>query len=218
MSDNGFHIIACATVAEELRQLGIGEESMTVLEFGLHAYPDRLKERLQEAVDGVPGDCDVLLGYGLCSYAVVGLRSEAHRLVIPKVDDCIALFLGSRSEHLARLAEAPGTYYLTKGWVEAQWDTLGEYARLVEKYGEKRAMKVAEALYRNYTQIVLINTGNYRIEEYRDFAREMARFLELEFRELPGSNRLLEKMLAGEWEPDFLVVPQGTAVQLEPFQ
>jgi hypothetical protein len=218
MRQTSYHIIACATVAEELKQLGVPEDSMTVLEFGLHVYPDRLKERLQEAVDSVRGDCDILLGYGLCSNAVVGLNSGSHRLVVPRVDDCIALFLGSREEHLARLSEAPGTYYLTKGWVEAQWETLAEYARLVEKYGEKRARKVAEVMYKNYTRIVLINTGNYRMDDFRDFARAMADFLDLEYVEIPGSNRMLEKMLAGDWEPEFLVVPPGTPVDLAPFE
>jgi Protein of unknown function (DUF1638) len=218
MSDNGYHIISCATVAEELKQLGVSEEDLTVLEFGLHVFPDQLKERLQEAVDAVPGDCDILLGYGLCSYAVVGLHSDSHRLIIPRIDDCIALFLGSREDHLSRLAEAPGTYYLTKGWVEAQWDTIEEYARLVERYGENRAKKVAEVMYKNYTQVVLINTGNYRIDDYRDFARAMADFLDLEYREIPGSNRMLEKLLSGDWEPEFLVVPPGTPVDLAPFQ
>lgn len=212
--DESTHIIACATVAEELKQLGVREEQITVLEFGLHVYPDQLKVRLQEAVDAVPGEGDILLGYGLCSYAVVGLKSKTHRMVIPRVDDCIALFLGSRKEHLDRLAEAPGTYYLTKGWVEAQKETIDEYARLCEKYGEERANRVARLLYKNYTQIVLIDTGNYKMDEYRDFARLMAYFLDLEYVEIPGSNRLLEKMLAGEWEPEFVVVPPGIHVDL----
>lgn len=215
---DGYHIISCATVAEELRHLGVPEERLTVLEFGLHIVPDQLKERLQETIDAVPGDGDILLGYGLCSYAVAGLRSDRHRLVIPRVDDCIALFLGSRAEHLERLAQAPGTYYLTKGWVEAQWDTIAEYGRLVEKYGEKRASRVAEAMYKNYTQVVLIDTGNYRMDEYREFARAMADFLGLEFVEIPGSNRLLEMMLSGEWEAEFLVVPPGTPVDPEEMQ
>jgi hypothetical protein len=218
MINDDYHVIACATVAEELRQLDLPEERLTVLEFGLHVYPDQLKERIQASIDAVPGDCDILLGYGLCSYAVVGLESSSHRLVIPKIDDCIALFLGSREEHLARLAEAPGTYYFTKGWVEAQVETLQEHARLCEKYGVERANKVARLLYKNYTQIVLIDTGNYKMDDYRAFAKAMADFLDLEFKEIPGSNRLLEKMLAGEWEPEFLVVPAGAPVALEPFQ
>lgn len=211
------HLIACATVAEELKRLGVGEERMTILEFGLHVYPEELKKRLQQAIDEVPGRCDVLLGYGLCSYAVVGLRSEAHRLVIPLIDDCIALFLGSHAEHRRLQAAEPGTYFLTKGWVEAQEGALVEYERIRERYGQERALKVARTLFGNYTRIALINTGNYRIEDYRDFGRAMADFLGLRFDELPGSNRMLEKMLDGAWDEEFGVFPAGEPVPLEPF-
>jgi hypothetical protein len=213
----GAHIISCATVAEELRQLGVAEERLTVLEFGLHVYPEELKKRLQQAVDEVPGDCDILLGYGLCSYAVVGLESDTHRLVIPLIDDCIALFLGSREEHKRMAADEPGTYFLTKGWVEAQESALEEYQRILDKYGEARALKLARAMYGNYTRIALINTGNYKIDDYRDFAHAMADFLELRFEELPGSNRMLLKLLAGDWDDEFLVVEPGTPVALDPF-
>jgi len=212
------HIISCATVAEELKRLGVTDERMTVLEFGLHVYPEELKKRLQEAIDAVPGDCDILLGYGLCSYAVVGLLSETHRLVIPVIDDCIALFLGSRAEHKRMQADEPGTYFLTKGWVEAQEGALVEYARIRDKYGEERANKVARVMYANYTRIALINTGNYNIDVYRDFAQAMAAFLDLRFEELAGSNRMLLKMLDGDWDEEFLVVPTGSPVTVEPFQ
>jgi len=213
----GAHIISCATVAEELKQLGVPEERLTILEFGLHVYPEDLKKRLQEALDTIAGDCDILLGYGLCSYAVVGLESKSHRLVIPLIDDCIALFLGSRSEHKRMLALEPGTYFLTKGWVEAQESALTEYQRIVDKYGEERALRVARAMFGNYTRVALINTGNYKIDDYREFGMAMADFLELGFDELPGSNRMLLKMLDGDWDEEFLVVPPGTPVALDPF-
>ena len=211
------HIISCATVAEELRQLGVNEDGMTVLEFGLHVYPEELKTRLQETMDGIPGEGDILLGYGLCSYAVAGLKSETHRLIIPLIDDCIALFLGSRAEHKRMMAEEPGTYFLTKGWVEAQEGALAEYGRISERYGEKRALKVARTMFGNYTRVALINTGNYNIDIYRDFARAMADFLQLRFEELPGSNRMLLMMLAGDWEGEFLVVDPGTPIPAEAF-
>ena len=212
------HIIACATVAEELRLLGVPEERLTVLEFGLHVYPEELKTRLQEAIDLVPGDCDILLGYGLCSYATVGLRSDSHRLVVPLIDDCIALFLGSREEHRRLQAEEPGTYFLTKGWVEAQEGALTEYVRIRDRYGEERALKVARVMFGNYTRIALIDTGNYRLEDYRDFARAMADFLSLRFDEIAGSNRMLLAMLDGDWEDEFLIVEPGDEIALEPFK
>jgi hypothetical protein len=210
-------LISCATVAEELRQLGVSEDELITLEFGLHAEPDRLREQLQSRINGIEGDADILLGYGLCSYAVVGLVSESHRLVIPRVDDCIALFLGSKREQMRRLSEEPGTYFLTKGWIEALDTTYAEFQRLKEKYGEKKAIFFTKRLLANYKRLALINTGNYRMEHFRTFARFMAAVLDLRFEEIPGSNRLLLKMLGSEWDSEFLVVEPGVEVQVSAF-
>lgn len=213
----GAKIIACATVAEELRHLGVAEESLKVLDFGLHVFPDQLKETLQAEIDATSGDCDILLGYGLCSNALLGLSSSTHRLVVPRVDDCIALFLGSRSEHLRQLAEQPGTYYLTKGWVEAADVPYYEYQRMTEKYGEERARKVSRIMLANYTRVLLVDTGNYRIDEYREFARNMADLFELDFEEVEGSNRMLIKLLEGDWDGEFVVVEPGHEFSLADF-
>ncbi len=210
-------IVACATVAEELRQLGVDESMLTVLDFGLHINPEELKTALQAAIADTTGDVDILLGYGLCSNAIVGLKSECHRLVVPRVDDCIALFLGSKNEHLRHLAEEPGTYFLTKGWVEAADHPYQEYLRLVDRYGEERALQVSRVLLANYTRVALINTGNYHMDEYRTFARNMAAMFELKYEELPGSNRLLLKMLNGEWDGEFIVAEPGENISLGDF-
>lgn len=210
-------IIACATVAEELGRLGVNPEKMTVLEFGLHLDPERLRETLQAEIDSVGGDGDILLGYGLCSYAVAGIESGRHRLVIPKVQDCISLFLGSEAERMAVLEREPGTYFLTKGWIEASQGAIEEYARLCERYGEARARRVAKAMLANYTRLALINTGNYHLDDYREFARAEAELLELSYEEIPGSNRLLLKLLAGDWDSEFVVVESGSVVQAEAF-
>lgn len=210
----GVCIIACATVAEELGRLGVPDDRMTVLEFGLHMDPDELRRTLQSTIDGLEGNDDIMLGYGLCSFAVVGLNSGSHRLIIPMVQDCISLFLGSEEARMAMLEEEPGTYFLTKGWIEASDSAYQEYVRLKERYGEQRARRVARAMMANYTRLVLIDTGNYQMDEYRTFARAQAELLELEFEEMPGSNRLLEKMLSGDWEFEFQVVPPGGTVAM----
>ena len=204
-------------MAEELRHLGVEEERLTVLDFGLHLYPDRLREALREEIDATPGDCDILLGYGLCSNALTGVSSNAHRLVVPRIDDCIALFLGSRDEHLRQLKEQPGTYFLTKGWVEAADLPYHEYIRMVEKYGEEKARRVSSIMMANYTRVLLIDTGNYRIEEYREFAKEMADLFSLRFEEAAGSNRLLEMLLAGGWGDEFIVAEPGREFVLADF-
>lgn len=197
--------------------MGADPDRLVELEFGLHVHPERLHEELQRRINEVPDDGDIVLGYGLCSHAVAGLRSPRHRLIIPRVDDCIALFLGSREEHLRRMREEPGTYYLTKGWIRAAEYPLRDYARLEERYGRDKAMRVAKAMMANYRRVVLINTGNYALEECREAARSMAEALGLQYQELPGSNRMLRMMLDGEWNREFLVVERGTEIASDMF-
>jgi hypothetical protein len=69
----------------------------------------------------------------------------------------------------------------------------------------------------NYKRVALINTGNYLIEQHRDFARGMAEAFDLRFEEIPGSNRLLLKMLQAEWDGEFLVIDPGVEVTLSDF-
>ena len=217
MGGNGKKIIACATVAEELRLMGVLEEELLELEFGLHVYPEKLRETLQREIDAVPGDGDIVLGYGLCSNAAVGLVSQHHRIIIPRVDDCIALFLGSRQEHLRRLREEPGTYFLTKGWIKAAELPLNDFIRLVEKYGEEKALRVTKVMMANYKRVVLINTGNYLLDEFQAAARSMADTLELNYEEIPGSNRMLRAMLDGAWNSEYIVVEPGEETTLAMF-
>jgi hypothetical protein len=217
MNRDGRKIIACATVVEELRRMGIPEEDLTELDFGLHVFPEKLRESLQQQIDVQSGDGDIVLGYGLCSNAVVGLCSESHRLIVPRIDDCISLFLGSKKEYLRRLKEEPGTYFLTKGWIEASDLPYYEYLRLADKYGEEKAMRVVKAMLANYTRMVLINTGNYHLDECRDTVRGMAEVLELRYEEIPGSNRMLKMMLEGDWNSEFIVVEPGEEITLSHF-
>ena len=136
-------VLACATVVEEMLPLMPEGMEHRVLEFGLHAYPDKLRSTLQTNIDELvqahPGeDVTILLGYGLCSQAMVGIEACACTLVVPRVDDCIAIFLGSRAAYNTQAGSEPGTYYLTKGWVEVGETPFSEHQRTVEKFGEQR--------------------------------------------------------------------------------
>src|SRR4030065_1643035 len=117
--------------------------SHEVLDFGLHTNPKSLKRALQNAINSsAPGIETILLGYGLCSQAVVGLRSGSRTLIIPRVDDCIAIFLGSAAEYHKQYDTVPGTYYFTKGWIESNDTPFSEYDTLVGRYGEQIAHRV----------------------------------------------------------------------------
>jgi hypothetical protein len=210
-------VIACATVIEEMAPRMPAEMPRQVLDFGLHLRPGTLTAALQAAIDDSPDLDAVLLGYGLCSRAVVGLRATHCRLVMPKVDDCIAIFLGSRGEYERQARGEPGTYYLTKGWIEVGDSPFDEVDRLAQKYGREKATRMIGLMLRNYTRLALIDTGGQDLDRYREYAKAAAERFGLRFEEIPGSPTLVEKLLAGPWDDDFVIVERGGEVRYESF-
>jgi hypothetical protein len=77
-------VIACTTAIEEMLPL-LPDVDYRVLDFGQHVNPEALKRALQQAVDAWATSAEaILLGYGLCSQAVVGLRADDCTLVVPR--------------------------------------------------------------------------------------------------------------------------------------
>ena len=219
-------VIACATVIEEMLPMMPPDMEHHVLEFGLHAYPAKLRETVQAEIDAVvtahvcehPGEeLTILLGYGLCSQALVGVEARGCTLVAPRVDDCIAIFLGSRSAYHAQAGAEPGTYYLTKGWVEVGETPFSEHERAVRRFGEARAERIFKIMMANYKRLALINTGNYDIDRYRDYARRTAERFNLRYEEIEGSDAMVRKLLFGPWNGEFIVLPPGGTFTLEQY-
>jgi len=212
-------IIACAAVFEEILPfLRTGIVCQT-LDFGLHLRPSNLKMALQEAIDASADDADtIIVGYGLCSNGAVGLKApKASTLVIPRVHDCIAIFLGSHDSYKQRLREEAGTFFLAKGFIEAGDTPLDEYRRTVERYGKERADRVMKTMFAHYTRLLFIATANGDLSKYREHARQMARQFELRYEEIKGSNTMIKKMICGPWDRDFIVVKPNETVTLDQF-
>ncbi len=212
-------LIACAAVIEEMLPLMPSRMSHEVLDFGLHTDPESLKRALQNAIDSSAPDIQtILLGYGLCSQAVVGLRSGRRTLVIPRVDDCIAIFLGSTVEYQKQYRSVPGTYYLTKGWIEFGDTPFSEYDILVRRYGKQIAQRIVDRLLKNYTRLAFIGTGSNELENCREHARSMAKQFGLRYEEIEGSDVIIKKMLYGPWNDEFVIVPPGKTVSFFHFR
>ena len=211
-------VIACATVIEEMLPLLPADVPYEGLDFGLHINPRELKKTLQKKIDQASQEADVLLlGYGLCSMAVVDLHATTATLVIPRTDDCIAIFLGSCHAYRDQAKKEPGTYYLTKGWIEAGDTPFEPHQKLVEKYGEETAEYVTRLMLKNYKRLAFINTGQYEIERYQAYSRRTAERFGLRFEELEGSPNLVRKMIFGPWDDEFVVISPGETISYRHF-
>lgn len=211
-------VIACETVIEEMLPFLPKDVPHEVLDFGLHINPAELKKILQEKIDEASQHAEVLLlGYGLCSMAVVGLTATTATLVIPRTDDCIAIFLGSCAAYKEQSRKEPGTYYLTKGWIEVGDTPFEEHKKLSDKFGKEKAGRMTKLLLKNYKRLAFINTGQYEIERYRAYSKKTADEFDLRFEEIEGSSALVQKLLFGPWNDEFVVVSPGKTITYQHF-
>jgi len=215
-------IIACGSIRPELEMLADGQEEieMRFLPQNLHRIPEKLTAVLQKALDETGEDAsEIVLGYGLCSNGVVGLKAPRQGLLIPRVHDCIAFYLGSHQAYQKVFSQKPGTYHLTRSWIDNQTDPLGlmrnEYTRRV---GPELAEETIRTEIRNYRYISYVSTIAGDSEKYRTCARKNAEFFGKEFIEYPGSDQYFRKILYGPYqEPDFIRIEPGAIVKQKDF-
>ena len=214
MAKNRTKIIACQTVGEELKTILPADYEMELLDYALHNVPKNLHIQLQAAIDRTPSDFDtILIGYGMCANAIIGIKSRSFKLVIPKADDCITIFLGSKKEYIKQIKSEPGTFYLTKGWIECGEDPYTEYCAMREKYGEEKAYRITKRYIENYTRLALITSEKFDSEAYRKYAKMVADHFDLNYEEILGSSKFLDDFIHGNWEKEFVIVPPGQEVE-----
>ena len=231
------YAIACEVITRECFRAAANSPhvvTLSIQEFGLHERPDDLRAALQAEIDQATGYDYVLLGYGLCSRGTADLVARETPVVIPRAHDCIALLLGSHERYQTEFAGHPGTYYYSPGWIERKEGEVTQggiqivkdrqaeerFKEYVEKYGEGNARFLIEQETQwlaNYNRAVFLNMGLGDIDYYRRFTQQVAESHGWSYEELAGDTRLIDRLLAGNWdslprsvgESEFLIVRPG---------
>jgi len=212
-------VLACAVMEQEIRRFQNGRVDFKFFDYGLHRTPESMSKVLQMEIDQVhEGEYDgIVLGYGLCSNGVAGICAHKFSMIVPRIHDCISLFLGSPESYQEQSKQHPGTYYLTPGWIEKGETPISKFNFYAQSYGEETARWVLHEEMKNYTRILLINTGVYEIEPYQKIARQNAEFLAISYQELRGSPIFFKTLVEGPWRKDFLVMERGHSIRQEMF-
>ncbi len=198
---------------------------------GEHNEPEMLRRKLQAEIDGAAGEDlaydAILLAYGLCGNATLGLAAREIPLVLPRAHDCTALFLGSKERFRQYFEANPSKEWASVGYAERSGGALaGPDARkwlsggmsheaLVAQYGEENAQYILDALgpKHNDGEIYFVDVPETRIPGAIARIKEEAAAQSRTVTELPGSIRLIEMLLSGDWpEDEFLVVPPGHGI------
>ena len=212
-------VITCSIMKEELLRFQTEGTSLVFLEQSLHRTPEKMKPAIQDEINKAEQrDIDaIILGYGLCSNGALGIKANGHPLIIPRVHDCIAMFLGSPEKYMEEHRKEPGTYYLTKGWIEEGKSPLGVYEEYCRRFPKETAEWVIREELKNYTRIALVVTELGVSDAHRQHAQENARFFNLRYEEMRGSLAFFEKMLRGPWDKDFILLQPGQEATQEMF-
>lgn len=230
-----FKVLCCEVFTRELESIAAVCPNSLDIEFlpkGLHDLgQEKMLARMQKVVDESSGKGfdAILLVYGLCNNGTSGLVARDTTLVLPRAHDCITLFLGGRTKYTEQFNSHPGTYYRTTGWIEHESaDGAGDetiqqklglfmkYEELVEKYGEDNAKYIQETMgsgVEHYDRIAFIRMGVPGEGPFIEQSKQEAVEKGWQFELVEGSMTLLERLAAGVWNADFLIVDPGQAIK-----
>lgn len=208
---HAIHIVACETLKPELelvmRSLNCAYPVAWVPS-GKHIWPAKLRTAVQETLDSLGDEYQtVLLVLGFCGNAMVGIESRERTLVLPRCADCIPLFLGSGKK---RDECGAATYFFTRGYLQSETNFISDYENMVKKYGAEKSAWLIREMMANYKTIAVIDTGAFNAADLVRDIEPFAAMLGIPVSIVPGSLRLIEGLIAGNWSPDeYLVIPPG---------
>ncbi|NLZ54713.1 MAG: DUF1638 domain-containing protein [Thermoanaerobacteraceae bacterium] len=207
-------IIACETLKDELNT-AINNTGCRLpiiwIDSKYHIEPGGLRKKLQQEIDSVNNADKILLAFGCCGNAMIGIKASTADLIIPKTDDCISMVLSKQGEKFKR---AKKTYFLTKGWIESSRSLAAEYQRAVERYGKEKSEKIFKFMLNSYKYLMLIDTRAYDVEKYKSKAEKIAQITNMELIIEKGSLWFLEKLLTGPHDENFCIIPKGQEVKI----
>ncbi|WP_094603492.1 hypothetical protein SPSIL_010730 [Sporomusa silvacetica DSM 10669] len=212
-------IIACEVMKEELRGIEAKQDiEFEFISMGLHLHPKKLNSELQRLLDQSIGYERIILAFGLCGGAVRDLQASDSPLIIPRVHDCIPVLLGSRKRYEQLSKEEKGTFYLSCGWMITEKNILSEHQRIIDKFGEKKAVRILSQMYDSYQRVLFIHTG---CQEEADSLREshkIAELLNLRHETIQGESGYINKLVNGPWcQDEFIHLAPYETVQEEQF-
>lgn len=209
-------ILACSALAYYVRAAqNKMKTNYPVIEVdrNYHDRPKLLRSLIEEALEKVPEDADTLLiAMGACGNCWEGLTWKG-KIVIPRMDDCVTILLHKDNEWYPNLKKPGHFYQIDEDNDHFLLTTI--YNKTVEKYGERRAKRICDMMFASYTNVDVVDAGIFDCheEEYVAKMQKEADFIHVPLNFVEGSNRIMEKLVSGEWDKQFIILEPETPIK-----
>ena len=182
-----------------------------------HNRPDKFRISIQKELDRLEDYNRILLVFGICGNATIGLKTSSYELIIPRVDDCISLMIGSVKKREEIIREHQ-TIFLTQGWLNGKENIEQEYNHALEKYGDGTAKEIMDMMYAHHEMLSIIDTNAYDLDMITARSKKLAQLFGLDFSIIKGTTSYIEQLLSGLWDNDmFVTVPAHSIVSVDMF-
>ena len=187
------------------------------LDRALHNEPAEMKKAACAMIDSLPREYDtVLVSMGFCGGVWHETRFD-RTLVIPRVDDCVSLLLHTDDGFHPNLKEDGHLYLYENDPKDFSALTLMHNTNSFTQDLDLKNMNkefLFEMWFHNYRNMDVIDTGlnDCYSEEYAAAAQEQADQIGADLDYVPGSILLLEKLVSGCWDHQFIVAKPGRRI------
>ena len=227
-----YKLISCSIFIREISSILYNNSnsiSPVYLDLGAHNEPVKLKKLIQEEIDNTKKDNfdAILLAYGLCGNSLVGIQSEHYPIIIPKAHDCCTILLGSRDAFNTHFSNNLSASWSCNGYMESNESHFHArdegkifgldktYEELLELYGKENAEYLIKEVVGETTHgpLFYIDLPETSIQENIAQFLTAAEKTKQDYIMLKGKITLLKRLLQGDWNEDFLIIPPGSHIE-----
>ncbi len=216
----GWVVLSCSSLKDyiEAAQKACGTEIPVVyLDKKYHAEPADMKQCILKEERKLPAEVDtVLVAMGFCGGAWDHVTCS-RRVVIPRVDDCVSLLLQKTDEYNPNLKKTGHLYMVEKDPEDFSFEKMFADQTDIPD-GMSREM-LFHMYFDSYKWLDIVDTGltDCYSETYVMKAQEIADSVDASLDYVEGGNYLLEKLVSGKWDEQFLVAEPGHLIRHSDF-